>query len=176
MDDLRRATWEPLLQIIQSERTRWAATWQDLDLTPAQGFMLLKLARLGPGPMSALAEAMQCDASNITGLVDKLEARGFLARGADAQDRRVKVLSTTAAGAAACEEIENRIRVPPECFSGLSRDDLVAIRTALTKAADLATSAPLALGAGLFPKPAAERRAAVRRILDPSAPPRSTAS
>lgn len=142
VENLRRAAWEPLLRIIQSERTRWASMWTDLDLTPAQGFMLLKLRRLGPGSMSMLAGAMQCDASNITGLVDKLEARGFIERGNDPQDRRVKILSVTPDGISACEQIQTRMRVPPECFSVLKRGDLIAIRKALSKAADVADTAP----------------------------------
>ena len=50
-------------------------------------------------PMGELASALSCDASNVTGLVDRLESRGLLQRSPSAEDRRVKVLSLTPLGA-----------------------------------------------------------------------------
>jgi DNA-binding MarR family transcriptional regulator len=49
--------------------------------------------------MGRLAETLSCDASNVTGLVDRLEARGLVRRLPSANDRRVKVLQLTPAGA-----------------------------------------------------------------------------
>jgi DNA-binding MarR family transcriptional regulator len=49
-------------------------------------------------PLSQLAERLSCVKSNITQLVDRLEADGFVARQADAQDRRTKLAVLTAAG------------------------------------------------------------------------------
>lgn len=40
--------------------------------------MLSLLGR--PLPMRALAELLGCDASNVTGIVDRLEARGLVRR------------------------------------------------------------------------------------------------
>ena len=133
LDALRRAAWEPLLRIIQHERTRWLAVWPSLGLTAPQGFTLLNLVRRGPGPMSALAEALQCDASNITGLVDKLEARGLIERRPDPQDRRVKVLAVTPAGHELYGQIQQRIGDPPEFLLGLTRSELAALAAALAK-------------------------------------------
>jgi DNA-binding MarR family transcriptional regulator len=52
-----------------------------------------------PVPMSRLADVLSCDASNVTGLVDRLEARGLLERRPSPGDRRVKVLALTPTGA-----------------------------------------------------------------------------
>ena len=52
-----------------------------------------------PMPMGRLAETLSCDASNVTGLIDRLEARGLVRRVPSVQDRRVKVLELTQAGA-----------------------------------------------------------------------------
>ena len=49
--------------------------------------------------MSRLAETLSCDASNVTGLVDRLESRGLVRREPSSQDRRVKVLQLTPTGA-----------------------------------------------------------------------------
>ena len=48
--------------------------------------------------MGRLAETLACHASNITGLVDRLEARGLVRRQPSADDRRVKVLELTPDG------------------------------------------------------------------------------
>ena len=49
--------------------------------------------------MSRLADTLSCDASNVTGLVDRMESRGLVRRRSSLEDRRVKVLELTAAGA-----------------------------------------------------------------------------
>ena len=49
-------------------------------------------------PMNRLAETLSCDASNVTGLVDRLESRGLVQRCPSTGDRRVKVLALTPAG------------------------------------------------------------------------------
>jgi DNA-binding MarR family transcriptional regulator len=48
----------------------------------------------------ALAERLQCDPSNVTFLVDRLEERGLVERVAVATDRRVKAIALTTAGVA----------------------------------------------------------------------------
>ncbi|MFD4322421.1 MarR family winged helix-turn-helix transcriptional regulator, partial [Streptomyces sp. NPDC058548] len=58
------------------------------NLTASQGKALTVLRR-GPAAMRCLAETMTCDASNMTGIIDRLEKRGLVRREADAADRRV---------------------------------------------------------------------------------------
>ncbi len=48
--------------------------------------------------MHELARSLACDNSNVTGLVDRLEARGLVARKPSADDRRVKHVVLTPAG------------------------------------------------------------------------------
>ena len=48
--------------------------------------------------MSQFAERMGCDASNITGIVDRLEAKDLVVRSVDKVDRRVKRIARTSAG------------------------------------------------------------------------------
>ena len=49
-------------------------------------------------PMSSLAGKLFCDTSNVTGIVDRLEARGLIERRPADYDRRVKLLGLTAEG------------------------------------------------------------------------------
>src|SRR5918995_3526110 len=55
-------------------------------------------------PLGQLAERLSCVKSNITQLVDRLEADGFVAREADPGDRRTKLAVLTAAGRRACSD------------------------------------------------------------------------
>jgi len=66
------------------------------DLSPPQFLTLTQLAT--PAPMREMAARLRCDASNMTGLADRLEERGLLERRADPNDRRVKLLTLTPAG------------------------------------------------------------------------------
>ncbi|GAA1257929.1 MarR family transcriptional regulator [Kitasatospora nipponensis] len=59
-----------------------------------------------PVPMRALAGRLGCDASNVTGIVDRLEGLGFARREAAAADRRVKIVTITEPG----REVLLRIR------------------------------------------------------------------
>lgn len=77
---------------------------EDLGLSVAQLDVLRRLYTQGPTPMSQLAEAMNCEPSNLTGLVDKLEARELVERRADPADRRVRVLALTDKGTGVTDE------------------------------------------------------------------------
>jgi DNA-binding MarR family transcriptional regulator len=65
-------------------------------LTAAQTRALALLAE--PLPMRTLADKLYCDASNVTGIIDRLESRGLVQRQADEHDRRIKKVAATAAG------------------------------------------------------------------------------
>lgn len=75
----------------------------------AAGLSLAKLAALyelqkaGEAlPLSQLAERLSCVKSNITQLVDRLEADGLVSRAADPNDRRARLAVMTPAGREAC--------------------------------------------------------------------------
>ncbi|BFV55567.1 MarR family transcriptional regulator [Kitasatospora sp. CMC57] len=87
-------------------------------LTLIQGKLLGLLQR--PLPMRALAELLGCDASNITGIVDRLEGRGLVRREADPADRRVKVVVLTSEGEGAVQRIRAEITAG---LPGLARLD-----------------------------------------------------
>ena len=81
-----------LVETVRGEHERAAAS---AGLTAAQAAILTMLSE--PTAMRRLAEQMGCDASNITGIVDRLEAKNLAARAADPADRRVKRIGQTAA-------------------------------------------------------------------------------
>jgi DNA-binding MarR family transcriptional regulator len=122
--------WELMLK----ERALFVAAMGELDLTPVQGIVLRRLDPDRPTPMNELAEALSCDASNVTGLVDRLEARGFLERRAAPGDRRVKTLALTAEGNEMRRRVLERMSRPPESIARLSARDQRALRDILRRA------------------------------------------
>jgi DNA-binding MarR family transcriptional regulator len=73
-----------------------------------------------PLPMGRLAKVLACDASNVTGLVDRLESRGLVRRRPSAEDRRVKVLILTPTGARLRLLLVERMTAPPAALERLS--------------------------------------------------------
>lgn len=69
-----------------------------LGLTAAQATALRELT--GPMTMSELADRMDCEPSNATVVVDRLESQGALERRPHPTDRRAKQLVLTPDGAA----------------------------------------------------------------------------
>ena len=60
--------------------------------------VLILLEATGPLPMNRLAEALDISVAGVTGVVDRMEARGLVERQRDAEARRV-ILVHPAAGA-----------------------------------------------------------------------------
>ncbi len=129
--------WSAFLQILFDERPpRIPAVAAEFELSP-MGLRLLQV--LEPGlarPMSALAGRLFCDASNVTGVVDRLEGRGLLERRDDPGDRRVKLIALTDEGATVRERMLERLYEPPEAIGQLSRADQRTLRDVLRRAVE----------------------------------------
>jgi DNA-binding MarR family transcriptional regulator len=96
-------TGVPLIfQILNAARElqgRLESSLDELDLSPGKAGVLKTLARAGkPVPLSELAECNKCVRSNVTQLVDRLEADGLVRRTNDPDDRRVTLASLTDKG------------------------------------------------------------------------------
>src|SRR2546422_4528318 len=90
--------WELLLKFFFSQRADLPTMAAEFELSPAQCHLLHLIDPEQPTSMGRLAETLACDASNMTGLVDRLESRGLVRRCPSPEDRRVKVLELTPAG------------------------------------------------------------------------------
>jgi DNA-binding MarR family transcriptional regulator len=75
-------------------------------------------------------------ASNATGLADRLAARGLVERYDDADDRRVKRVGLTSAGAAARNQLMTCIQVAPAPFARLSEAQRKQLHHLLLRAID----------------------------------------
>ena len=79
---------------------------EKLNLTPLQ-YAALMAVRQQPGiDQRTLARLIALDTSTTAGVVDRLEARGLLARQLSPQDRRVRLLQITEAGVQLLDEAE----------------------------------------------------------------------
>ena len=100
------------------------------ELTPPQAHALRLLEPDQPVPMRDLAEALHCDASNITGIVDRLERRRLVERQVSSVDRRVKTLVVTEEGRALREALFARLAdgAPPAvALTARERSDLATL-------------------------------------------------
>jgi DNA-binding MarR family transcriptional regulator len=68
-------------------------------LTRARGEVIWTLHRLGPLTQRQLGAALDCSPPNVTGLLDGLEAAGFVAREPHPSDRRATLVKLTRRGA-----------------------------------------------------------------------------
>jgi MarR family transcriptional regulator, organic hydroperoxide resistance regulator len=126
--------WGLLWRLMQANKPRFMALAQELGLAPMQ---LHALRLIEPGvevPMSSLAGKLFCDASNVTGIVDRLEARGLIERRPAEHDRRVKLLVLTAAGARMRSIAERQMTQPPPEIAALPLEQKRALRDALRDA------------------------------------------
>jgi DNA-binding MarR family transcriptional regulator len=115
--------WELLIQLLLSQRGQLPVLAATLELSPAQCHVLYAIEPGKPVPMKQLATQLSCDASNVTGLVDRLESRGLIRRVAHTSDRRVKVLDLTPTGTKLRAELVARMSTPPPELGRLSARD-----------------------------------------------------
>lgn len=134
-DSLPRQAWTLLFELMHAHMRNFPALAAEFELSPVQAHVLRQLGE-GPLAMSTLAGYLSCDASNVTGLVDRLEARGLVARKSSEQDRRVKMLVLTEAGVALRERLLERLAEPPEPIARLGDADLRALRDIMRRALD----------------------------------------
>jgi MarR family transcriptional regulator, organic hydroperoxide resistance regulator len=126
--------WAELRTLLGQQRRRFLLAAAALDLHPAQAGALLQLAC--PLPMNELAAVLACDNSNVTGLVDRLEARGLVTRRASPEDRRVKRVVLTPEGERLRAQLLERVGRPPAGFERLSASEQRDLRDLLRRLLD----------------------------------------
>lgn len=101
------------------------------DLSTPQ-YAILFHASVEGVPLSQICHQMIADNSNLTRLVDRLEARGLVRRAADPHDRRVTLVQLTPEGKALIDELRPRHRMyVEERMSHLSPEQLAAFHDAM---------------------------------------------
>jgi DNA-binding MarR family transcriptional regulator len=126
--------WALLLQVsFERVHAHFAQAVAELDLAPVQAKALHELDVEPPISMRELAERLKADPSNVTGLIDRLEARGLVERRADPKDRRIKGLALTPAGATLRERLFARLYSAPRSVAELSARDQRVLKDVLER-------------------------------------------
>ena len=100
-------------------------------LTAVQTRALLLLAE--PMPMRTLAERLYCDASNVTGIVDRLESRGLVRRQPDEADRRIKNVTATPAGLDIAGQVFGELHCTRQALETLTPEERISLRDVLER-------------------------------------------
>jgi DNA-binding MarR family transcriptional regulator len=101
------------------------------DLSTPQYAILFHASEAGV-PLSYICDAMLADNSNLTRMVDRLEARGLVRRAADSSDRRVTLVQLTPEGKALIDTLRPRHQAYIEQrMSALSPAQITALSEAL---------------------------------------------
>jgi DNA-binding MarR family transcriptional regulator len=127
--------WAAVTDLWLGERPpRFPALAAEFDLSPMGLRMLYEVRPGQERPMRDVAATVGCDASNITGITDRLEARGLIERRDAPGDRRVKLVALTDAGAELRGRVLERLYRPPEELLRLSREEQITLRDIMTRA------------------------------------------
>lgn len=103
-------------------------------LSAVQAKVLLQMPADGAMTMRTLAGQLQYDASNLTGVVDRLEALGAVRRQPHPQDRRVKRVELTDDGRRLREAFWNKLTNRSGPLGSLDSRKLISLRTLLLAA------------------------------------------
>jgi DNA-binding MarR family transcriptional regulator len=128
--------WELVRRLWFSNLPGFQALCTEHGLTKPQAGALLQLDPERPAPMSGLAGQLMCDASNVTGIVDRLEDRGLVERRDAPHDRRVRMLALTPDGVRLRARIAGQLGTPPPGITALSPADQRVLRDLLRRAVE----------------------------------------
>jgi DNA-binding MarR family transcriptional regulator len=121
---LQRAT-HATLQVLATELV-------DLDLTPSEINALANLADGQGRTVSELGAAVGARPTTLTSVLDRLERRGHITRGARPGDRRVVLIELTPSGRLTAATIRQAIAdLERRALGDLPAETLTALRTAL---------------------------------------------
>ena len=126
--------WRLMCTFFWEMKPRMMRVAAESGLTPPLLFALRVLDPDKPVPMRDLASQLHCDNSNVTGLIDRLEAQGLVQRREDEHDRRVRMLVVTERGAAVRERAQAVMDEVPAAIAALSAADQRALRDVLRRA------------------------------------------
>lgn len=109
----------------------YAALAAEHSLSAIQAKILIQLDRNGPVTMRALAAQLQYDPSNLTSVIDRLEALGAVERHPDTRDRRVKRIVLTATGDKLRAAFWQRLTSDAGPLGALGAEELTQLRSLL---------------------------------------------
>ncbi len=121
--------FDRLLQIALLIQEDLARSFAATDLTVPRTHLLWELHRLGTSTQKTLATTLKVSPRNVTGLVDALEASGYVARTPHPKDRRAILLTLTDQGSQTMAQMEHeRNHIAAELVADLDTEQQDRLR------------------------------------------------
>ncbi|MBA3317239.1 MAG: MarR family transcriptional regulator [Gemmatimonadales bacterium] len=130
---LARRAWGLMFQFLMRTAPERSRSLGRRGLTPNDSRALASLEAERGRTMRSLADEWECDASNATWIVDRLERFGLAERRLVPHDRRVKLVVLTSKGVKIKAELLEEFHTPPASLLRLDRSALEALNDALEK-------------------------------------------
>lgn len=130
---LARRVWGRMFDFLMRTAPERSRSLGRRGLTPNDSRALAALDRQQGRTMRSLAEEWDCDASNATWIVDRLERFGLAERRSAPADRRVRLVVLTSRGERTRADLLEEFHAPPAELLRLDRRDLAALGRALDK-------------------------------------------
>ena len=132
MDSRHAAALDQVLELTVLLNDDMNASFEKDGLTPARAHLLWVIQQRGTSTQRVLADALRVSPRNITGLVDGLEASGFVVRRPHPTDRRATLVAFTDEGARiAAEMARGQAELATVLFGTLSEGELQGFTTTL---------------------------------------------
>ncbi len=132
-EELARQVWGRMFDFLMRSAPERNRSLGRRGLTPNDARALSSLDRETGRTMGDLARQWECDASNATWIVDRLERFGLAERRPVPEDRRARHVVLTAKGDRIRRELLEEFHAPPAELLGLSREELEALARALDR-------------------------------------------
>jgi len=123
-----------LARIVDRFVTSYESAAAAQGLTTVQAKVLAALEE--PLPMHRIADKLKSERSNVTGIIDRLEARGLVERRPAEHDRRVKNIVATDEGRELGRNFRRELGFAAEPLATLGPGDRVRLRDLLSRIVD----------------------------------------
>jgi len=124
--------WRAMRTLVFDLHDRRAQVSEALDLSFIRAKALTRLVT-GPLTMRELAGRLAIDPPYTTVVVDDLERRGLVRRSTSTDDRRVKIVTITEAGAQAAGIVDEILSEPPPMLAALDAAELAQLNQILSR-------------------------------------------
>ncbi len=131
-------TVQSLRRIVKTIQNYSQQVSSEFGVTGPQLWALKAILERGALPLGQLSKKMYLHPSTVTGVIDRLESKGYVVRGRDATDRRVVTVSLTAAGKGLVKKAPNPVQ--GKMIYGLrklKRDELHVIYESIRKLVEI---------------------------------------
>ena len=144
--------FDRLLEISLLVQDDMGKAFAGTGLTVSRTHLLWELSTLGPSSQRALADVLQVSPRNVTGLVDALEAAGYVVRSPHPTDRRTTLVRLTEQGETTMAQMErDRRALAADLVADLDAGQLADFASTLDSVAERLRRLVEAAGSGQAP-------------------------